>query len=384
MGNISNPQMGAVMDTYFASPERVGYNELETEIDIVSKSPVISGILHSISGLLVVLDECRQIVALNDSLLKMLGFDDPAKVLGLRPGEALECIYAYDEPAGCGTTKLCSTCGAAIAIVSSLGQNKPVERICALSSKKGNKETDIALLVKSQPIRIDKKRFLLLLLQDITLQEQRAALEKTFFHDINNMLNKLVWASEMLKNKEPSKYVNIVHEASVRLINEVGIQRCLLQKGIRNYQPMRHEISTKQVLADISSFCLNHPAAQKKKIKFQNNYPDIFINTDISLLSRVLYNMTINALEATDENGIVKIWIEHEEDIVSFCVWNSQEIPQEITHRIFQRNFSTKNQAGRGIGTFSMKLFGEKILGGQISFKTSQNEGTTFRFSLHI
>lgn len=71
-------------------------------------------------------------------------------------------------------------------------------------------------------------------------------------------------------------------------------------------------------------------------------------------------------------------------NLLSFCVWNSQEIPQEITHRVFQRNFSTKNQSGRGIGTFSMKLFGEEIFGGEVSFKTSPSDGTTFRFSLSI
>jgi len=372
------------MDTYFAPPEKVTEKELATEINFVSNEPVMSGLLHSISGLLAVMDEHRQIVALNDSLLKELGFDDPAEVLGMRQGEALACIHAHDEPAGCGTTKFCSTCGAAIAIVSSLGQNKPVERICALSAKRGNKKVDLALLVKSHPIIIEKKRFLLLFIQDITLQEQRAALERTFFHDVNNMLSMLVGASEMLIEDEPSKYASIVHKASIRLMKEVAIQRCLSQNENSNYQPMRHEISTKQVLADLHSFSANHPAKQKKKIEFQNNFPDILVNTDISLLSRVLYNMTINALEATEENGIVKIWIECKENLLSFCVWNSQEIPQEITHRVFQRNFSTKNQSGRGIGTFSMKLFGEEILGGEVSFKTSPNDGTTFRFSLPI
>lgn len=372
------------MDTYFAPPEKVTEKGLATEINIVSNDPVMSGLLHSISGLLAVMDEYRQIVALNDSLLKELGFDDPAEVLGLRLGEALTCVHAHDEPAGCGTTKFCSTCGAAIAIVSSLGQNKPVERICALSAKRGNKEVNLALLVKSHPIIIEKKRFLLLFIQDITLQEQRAALERTFFHDVNNMLSMLVGASEILIAEEPSKYASIVHESSIRLMKEVAIQRCLSQNENSNYQPMRHEISTKEILADLHSFSANHPAMQKKKIEFQNNFPNILVNTDISLLSRVLYNMTINALEASEENGVVKIWIEYEGDLLSFCVWNSQKIPQEITHRIFQRNFSTKNQSGRGIGTFSMKLFGEEILGGKVSFKTSSNDGTTFRLSLPV
>jgi PAS domain-containing protein len=175
------------METFFAPPERATDETLATEIEIVSKNPVVTGLLHSISGLLAILDEKRQIVALNDSFLQMLGIDDPADALGLRHGEAVQCIHADDEPAGCGTTKFCSSCGAAVAILSSLEQNKPVEMICALSAKRGDKITDIALLVKSHPIIINQHRFLLIFLQDITQQQQRAALERYFFHDVNNM-----------------------------------------------------------------------------------------------------------------------------------------------------------------------------------------------------
>lgn len=372
------------MDTYYASPERSSDEVLAVEIDLVSKHPVMSGLLHSINGMVAIMDQNRQIVTLNDSFLQMLGIDDPAKALGLRYGEVLRCIHAEDEPAGCGTTKFCSSCGAAIAIVSSLEQNKPIEKICALSANKGKKKIDLALLVKAHPINIDKRRFLLIFLQDITQQQQRAALERTFFHDINNMLSMLLGASELLVEEDSSELAKTIHQASIRLHKEIAIQRCLSQSKTCNYQPMRYEVTTEQVFADLQSFFVNHPVARKKTIEFQKSYPKISINIDISLLSRVLCNMTINALEATEENGIVKIWIEHEGNFLSFFVWNAQEIPQEITNRIFQRNFSTKEQAGRGIGTFSMKLFGEEILGGQISFSTSKKDGTIFKYAYPV
>ena len=260
------------MDTYFAPAKRANEKELASEIEIVSKNPIVSGLLHSISGLLAVLDEHRQIVALNDSFLQMLGIDDPEKVLGMRPGETLQCIHAYDEPAGCGTTKFCSTCGAAIAIVSSLGQDKPVERICALSARRGKKEVDIAFLVRSHPIRIRKKKFLLLFLRDITQQQQRAALERTFFHDVNNMLTMLVSASELLVECDSSELAKIIHQASLRLHKEIAIQRCLSQSESCDYLPMRHGVTTEQILADLRSFFANHPVAYKKTIEFQKTH----------------------------------------------------------------------------------------------------------------
>lgn len=376
--------MEARVNTYYALPEKVSAEELATEIKIVSDNQVVSGLLNLTSGLLAVLDEHRQIVAHNYSFLNMLGIDDPAEILGLRPGEAIQCIHADDEPAGCGTTKFCSSCGAAIAIVSSLEQNSPVERLCSLSVNRGDKITDIVFLVRSHPIDIDQRRFLLIFLQDITQQHQRAALERTFFHDINNMLTMMLVASELLVNKNPSKLANTIHKASLRLHKEIAIQRCLLESKTCNYQLVRHEVTTGQILEDMQAFFANHPVAHKKYIEFQNDYPDILFNTDIALLSRVLCNMIINAFEATEENGVVKIWIEQEGNQLLFCVWNAQEIPPEIVNRVFQRNFSTKEQDGRGIGTFSMKLFGEQILGGQISFTTSEKEGTVFKFSLPV
>ncbi len=373
-----------MIQTYFASPDTTSDKELLTAIAIVTQNPLVSGLLQSVNGLLAVVDEHRHIVAANKSLLKMLNIDNPEEILGLRPGKVLNCVHADDGPNGCGTTKFCSTCGAAIAMVSSLGQDKPVERTCALAATREGQRIDLVLLVKSQPIDVEQKRFLLLFLQDITQQHQRAALERTFFHDINNMISVLIGGTEILIEDSPSALVKDIHTASIRIQKEVEIQRCLSQSHTANYQPMRHEVTTKQIITELKSFFENHPVARKKKIQFQENYPNISLNTDISLLSRVLCNMVMNALEATDENGIVKVWCELKDGLLILNVWNAQEISQEVALRIFQRNFSTKEQDGRGIGTFSMKLFGETYLGGKVNFTTSPEEGTIFNFSLPL
>ena len=110
--------------------------------------------------------------------------------------------------------------------------------------------------------------------------------------------------------------------------------------------------------------------------------PAVTVSTDASLLMRVLCNMILNALEATPLGGRVRFRIELTPAEVSFSVWNAEAIPAEMVHRLFVRNFSTKSGPGRGVGTYSMKLFGEQILGGRISFTTSTEEGTTFTFVL--
>ncbi len=60
-------------------------------------------------------------------------------------------------------------------------------------------------------------------------------------------------------------------------------------------------------------------------------------------------------------------------------MWNRQPIPERTVPRIFERYFSTKAGDGRGLGTFAMKLLGETLLQGEVTFSTSKRDGTVFR-----
>ncbi|MFA7348153.1 MAG: ATP-binding protein, partial [Desulfurivibrionaceae bacterium] len=54
-------------------------------------------------------------------------------------------------------------------------------------------------------------------------------------------------------------------------------------------------------------------------------------------------------------------------------------MPENVQLQIFQRSFSTKG-TGRGLGTYSIKLLGERYLKGRVSFTSTPEKGTTFRF----
>ncbi|MFO7884894.1 MAG: ATP-binding protein [Desulfobacteraceae bacterium] len=89
-------------------------------------------------------------------------------------------------------------------------------------------------------------------------------------------------------------------------------------------------------------------------------------------------------LEATPKGGEIQLTVRTDTHSISWDVWNSAPIPEKIQQRIFQRHFSTKSGSGRGLGTYSMKLFGEKYLKGKISFSTSIETGTVFTFTLPL
>ena len=374
------------MQTFFTSPERTDQETLTAEIAFASSNPVISGLLSSVGGLVAVLDKNRQIIAMNDSFFKLLGEDNPSSVLGLRPGEALHCIHAEEEPGGCGTSRFCLSCGAVIAAVSSLEQDKPVEQICTLSTERNGKAIDTALLVRCQPIRIEEQRFILLFVQDVTRQQQRAALERAFFHDINNMLCLLAGAATLMAEDNPSELADTVLRTSIRLSKEVEVHRCLVGKSSADCRPVLIAVRARDALKELRAFYVSCSDRHAHKLEFTEQIPDVVITTDFSLLLRVLCNMVTNALEAssTDMTAKIKIWLEEKDEELIFCVWNGQAIPPEIQLRIFRLYFSTKDGQGRGIGTYSMKLLGETILGGTVSFTSSEEEGTVFRFALPI
>ncbi len=371
-------------DTFYAPAEKAGVEEFRHEIEIISKNPIIDSIIDSVSGLLAVLNQHRQIMSVNNALLRMLGIKNAEESLGLRPGEVFRCIHCEEPPHGCGTTKYCSTCGAAIAIVTSLASNKFEKRVCVMTAEKEGRSIDLYLQVQACPIIIDSERFILLFMQDITDDQQRAALERAFFHDITNIIQGLVSSSYLmnLKADANTKELNdMIYKLSVKLSKEVAIQRALSRIEHSDYQLTVQPVALNSIIREIQDVVTNHPAAISKYLRI-SDIPDIKLNTDSSLLVRILTNMLINAFEATSEGNDVRLDLKTSENDITFYVWNQEAIPEDIALRIFQRNYTTKKESGRGLGTYVMKLFGEKYMSGKVEFSTSVSGGTTFRFTL--
>lgn len=369
--------------TFFASPERSGPERIRQEVEEVARDPAIDGVLRLGSGMLLILDENRQVVAANHALLRELGVDDPGEVLGLRPGEALGCVHAEDGPAGCGTTRYCASCGAAVAIVSSLSREVDCQRKCALAVRRNHGHDELCFLVRATPLRIGGRRYVLVYLRDITASERMVAMERAFFHDVNNTIMSLQGAVELLsmsgKDLDQS-LVALAKRSLDRLIVEVGVQRQLVRAGGDAVHLHWQRVRAGDVLAGLEEAARSHPAAAGKDIEVRGRENPAVFATDPGLLSRILLNMAVNALEAAGPGDTVTLAAEGGAADLRFSVRNPQVIPPEDRLRIFQRHFSTKDGCGRGFGTYSMKLFGEEFLGGRVDFESREGEGTTFTF----
>jgi len=372
------------MDTHFAPAERTDARVFKAQVEAAGSSPVMNALLDTMAGPLVVLNEDRQIVALNHEFLGKLGIADPDRVLGLRLGESLRCEHAHEAPNGCGTTAYCSSCGAAIAMMTALKENRPDEQMCALTAFLDGTSHDLSLLVRAHPLEIDDQRWILVIAQDVTQQQFWVNLESVFFHDVNNILSTLSGYGEILAMDMPDvKAVRKINAAIDRLQNEMSLQRSLSRRKDATYIPRKSsETSTDRIKQETGLTMHRHPAINGKTLEEQWPKKNVKLKTDALLVSRVLGNMVINALEASEEGDTVRLTTRVEPAHITWEVWNKRFIPADVQKRVFQRHFSTKANFGRGLGTFSMKLFGERYLKGKVSFTSTEAEGTTFRFQL--
>ncbi len=371
------------METYFAPAKRTDRRKFKNQVFDVSHNPIMNALLKTMSGLLVVLNEDRQIVAMNHAFLEAIGISDTEKVLGLRLGESLNCKNTHMGTNECGTTEFCSTCGAVIATMMAIENDKSDEQICILASEKDGVKSDTCLLIKSQPINIEKNRWILIFAQDITQQQFWTNMERVFFHDLNNMLTSLIGHSELLSDALPSnKAVQHIRAVSERLYNEITIQKNLSKYKDASYLLRKSDASINDIKKELTLIISGHESLEGKYINETWPSENVRIYTDVLLVSRILGNMIINAFEATKTGGSVKLTTEIEQKYIKWEIWNGGVIPRNIQKRIFQRHFSTKSNIGRGLGTFSMKLFGEDYLKGKVYFKSSLDDGTKFLFEL--
>ena len=142
-------------------------------------------------------------------------------------------------------------------------------------------------------------------------------------------------------------------------------------------------VKANQLVQELIHFYQEHTASRERHITLEPHARDVTLETDRALLWRVLGNMLKNALEAVNPGETVTLGCRVGMGQAELWVHNPGEIPESLRLQIFQRSFSTKG-AGRGLGTYSIKLLGERYLGGRVSFTTSAAKGTTFRIRLPV
>jgi signal transduction histidine kinase len=371
------------METQFASPERASQEQLQSDIEHTKNLPLVQDLTNVIPDAFVILNQHRQIVYCNTTLMSALAIESPEKIYGLRPGEALNCTHADETPEGCGTTASCKYCGAVNAIVKSQKEENTLkEEECRLVVKNDNQSLDFSIRAKTLSL-LDQK-YTLFIVKDNSNEKRRQVLERIFFHDILNTAGGLQGLMSLMKDAsetEMAEFLDLAESSSNTLVEEINAQRDILAAENDNLEIEMTGINSMDILSSVIAVYQNHQVAEGKTLQIDQNSVSKDLISDPRLLIRIIGNMSKNALEAEIQGQAITLGVKQKDETMEFWVHNPLVMPQKVKMQIFQRSFSTKG-TGRGLGTYSIKILGEKYLKGKVSFCSEEGNGTIFSLEL--
>jgi signal transduction histidine kinase len=367
----------APIATDFAPAERATPHTLKNQSQLMKHDNILTQVADSVSSLVVILNKERQIVYGNKTFLDMLGSTASESLIGKRPGEAINCMHSSQSEGGCGTTQFCSVCGAVNAILEAQ-QGTQATKECRIIT---NENEAMDLKVTATPYYLNGEQYIFFAIADISNEKRRQTLERVFFHDILNSAGGISGLSSIMPlisdMDEMTKTAEIINRAASFLVDEINSQQMLTIAESGDLVLSFSQIESLNILKELGELYSQHEVIRDKFLSIDKNAVSGQAITDVVLLRRVLGNMVKNALEASPSGGKVILSCSQKEDAIRFTVHNEVYMPREIQFQLFKRSFSTKG-VGRGIGTYSMKLFGEKYLKGEVGFESTENDGTTF------
>lgn len=372
------------LPTYLTPPDRDPLEQLYRSVERIRRAPGLQAIMDAIPHVVLVVNSKRQVIFANSAMQSLL-CSSSAELLGKRPGEAFHCIHSTSGPDGCGSSQHCTACQVLTAILECQQSGSVVGREALLSVDDSSGSRALELRVTMAPVDLEGEHCLVCSLEDISEQKRLAVLSRIFFHDVLGVAGCVHGCVQSLSDggttQQDKGLVKSLVRMTSQLVEEIRSQRDLMdaESGDLEVRPMR--VSIVHLLEDLRTLYSGHVVAENRHIRLADVWNGQLV-TDGRLLSRVLGNMLKNALEATAPGGTVTLTCAEAGDHVVFSVHNAAVMPREVQLQVFQRSFSTKGESGRGIGTHSIRLIGERYLNGKVDFSSHKPVGTTFTVTL--
>jgi signal transduction histidine kinase len=154
---------------------------------------------------------------------------------------------------------------------------------------------------------------------------------------------------------------------------------------VQRFGLLRHELELKKIETDLNALVSSAVADldnQKGFTLIKDFQPVPKILADGEQLRKVVINLLLNAREAVNGGGEIRVRTAQESGWVLFSVAdNGCGMTPEFMRRSLFRPFQTTKKSGLGIGMFHSKTIVEAHLG-RVEVQSRLNEGTTFRVLL--
>lgn len=201
-------------------------------------------------------------------------------------------------------------------------------------------------------------------------------------HEIRNPLSSVKGFAQYFRNKfapdsQDRQYATV-------MINEIDRLNRVIQELLefaKPRQPKPEPLSVNQLLEH--ALQLVHSELKRKQIRVEleeTPAKNLTIHADRDLMTQVLLNLFLNAIEALDEKGEIRIKVEKfSEKIVIHITDNGPGINPQHLRQIFDPFFTTK-QGGTGLGLAIVHRIVE-IHNAEIQVHNNPGQGTTFSLS---
>lgn len=376
---VGKLERGILMETKFAPAERDPAEKVINQGGIVEALPLIREIFNAVPNVLAILNSKRQIVFANRALLQFMEIDDPRRILGRRPGEALKCSHSGETEGGCGTTESCRMCGMVNAILSAQNGAASTQECRILREDDGSA---LDLRIQTTPFQVKGTPFTVLAVENIADEKRRKVLERIFYGGLLGTAQELRSDAEQMymgsiENLEDRRAA--IFAGSEKLVADINGQRILTAAEAGELKPRPSQFSALKLANEIIAAFQDRATLAGITLRLDPKSEDTQFVSERTLLKLVLTHLVTNAMEACTKIGdTVTLGCRIGRNSVEIFVHNPGEVADDVALQIFQRSFSTKGK-GRGIGTYAVKLLTERYLKGKVIFTTSPGGGTTFR-----
>lgn len=215
-------------------------------------------------------------------------------------------------------------------------------------------------------------------------------------HQLKTPISEMKWQIELLLSKFTDglteKQMEIIGEVSHsgekmgRLINDLlDVARIDQGQLALSKEKMNFCAMVDDAVGTQASFA----KGLNVELKMSCNFKTLDVFVDKRRIAVVLDNLISNAIKYIDGGGKVEILVENIDGMAQFCIRdNGVGIPRSdqlnICEKFYRSNNSIKNETdGTGLGLYIAKNIVEQS-GGKLWFKSIENVGSEFYFSLPI
>jgi signal transduction histidine kinase len=211
---------------------------------------------------------------------------------------------------------------------------------------------------------------------------------KQVAHEIKNPLTPMKLSVQHLQrswNDNKENFDEYLQKVTRTLIEQID-NLSFIASEFSNFAKMPKAINEETDIVDSIRSTLNlFTNTESVDFVFEHESERIPVFADREQLSRVFINLIKNAIQSIPDNrsGRIAITLVQSRNMVRISITdNGKGIPEELQNKLFTPSFTTKS-SGMGLGLSIVKSIIESF-GGNITFNTKVNHGTTFLIELPV